>query len=353
MVSAMKGKITVIGTGAWGTTLAIMLARKGLSTTLWARTAEEADALRTRRENQAFLPGAIFPTDLTVTHSLPEALDSCTLLLLVVPAQRMRDNVQRIAAHLPEDTIVISAAKGLEVETTKRMTEVIGDELPQGHRRKVAVLSGPNLSREIVAGLPASTVIASHDPAVTEFVQQLIMTPLFRVYTHNDVIGVELAGALKNIIAIGAGAADGFGYGDNAKATIMTRGLAEITRLGVVLGANPLTFAGLAGVGDLVCTCASRHSRNHYVGEELAKGRTPADIQASMKMVAEGIFTTMAARKLAQKHGVEMPITEQIYQVLFEGKEPRQAVSDLMLRDARPELDRLEQVLKGRTLGPW
>jgi len=338
----LSGRVTIVGTGSWGTTLAIILARRGLEVTLWARTEEEARELDIRRANEAFLPGVQFPDNLTVSHSLPGALEACGLLLLVVPAQRMRENVRRVRECLREGTIVVSAAKGLEIETTLRMTEVLKEELPPRFHSHLAALSGPNLAREIIAGLPASTVVASENYEAARSVQGLIMTPQFRVYTHNDVVGVELAGALKNIIALGAGISDGLGYGDNAKAALMTRGLAEITRLGVAAGANPLTFAGLAGIGDLVATCASPHSRNHYVGEQLAQGRSLAEIQASMRMVAEGVPTTIAALQLARRYSVEMPIAEQMYHVLSEGKDPRRAVIDLMTRDAKGELDGLE-----------
>lgn len=338
----MSGRVTVVGTGSWGTTLAIILARHGLEVTLWARTEEEARDLITRRANEVFLPGVQFPDNLVVSHSLPVALEACDLLLLVVPAQRMRENVLRVRGYLQEGTIVVSAAKGLEIETTLRMTEVLKEELPPRFHSHLAVLSGPNLAREIIAGLPATTVVASENDEAACFVQSLITTPQFRVYTHSDVIGVELAGALKNIIALGAGISDGLGYGDNAKAAFMTRGLAEIARLGVAAGANLLTFAGLAGIGDLVTTCASSHSRNHYVGEQLAQGRSLAEIQASMRMVAEGVPTTIAALQLARRYTIEMPITEQMYQVLFEGKDPRRAVIDLMTRDVKGELDGLE-----------
>ncbi|MGB3906183.1 MAG: NAD(P)H-dependent glycerol-3-phosphate dehydrogenase [Anaerolineae bacterium] len=336
---AQGERTVIVGIGAWGTTLAVMLAGERHEVVLWARTPEEADTLRAGRENKRFLPGVIFPDDLEITSSLEEALSSCKMLMLVVPAEQMRENVARIRPNLQTDTIVLSAAKGLETETALRMSEVIAQELPSEFEDSICVLSGPNLSREIIAGLPAGTVIASRNADVAESAQNMIMTRRFRVYTHDDVIGVELGGALKNIIALGAGAADQFGYGDNAKAIFMTRGLAEITRLGVAAGASPLTFAGLAGIGDLVCTCASRHSRNHYVGEELAKGRSLDAIQRSMNMVAEGVNTTKAALKLARRYEVEMPITEQIYQVLFEGKDPQQVIKDMMLRGPKREFE--------------
>ena len=332
-------RVGVVGTGSWGTALAAMMATAGSETLLWARTPEEAESLSSARENRPFLPGVVLPDSLTITSSLDEALDSCDLLLLVVPAQRMRENASRVRPHLQKETIILSAAKGLETETALRMSEVIAEELPGGWDDRICVLSGPNISREIVAGLPAGTVIAAENAEVAEFAQSVVMTPRFRVYAHDDVVGVELGGALKNIIALGAGAADQLGYGDNAKAVFMTRGLAEIARLGVAAGANPLTFSGLAGVGDLLCTCASRHSRNHYVGEELAKGRSLESIRSSMKGVAEGVNTTRAARTLAQRYDVDMPITELIYQVLFEGKDIQEAISEMMMRGPKREFE--------------
>ncbi len=332
-------RIAVVGTGSWGTTLAVMLAKAGHDTILWARTPQEAETLRSSRENKRFVPDVILPDNLGVTASLEEALGSCEMLLLVVPAQRMRENVQRVQPFLERQTIILSAAKGLEIDSALRMSEVIAEELPSEFQERICVLSGPNLSREILEGLPTGTVIASRSEDVAEFAQDIVMVPRFRVYTHDDVIGVELGGALKNIIALGAGAADELGYGENAKAIFMTRGLAETTRLGVAAGANPLTFAGLAGIGDLVCTCASKDSRNHYVGVELARGRSLEDVEREMTMVAEGVNTTKAAVKLAERYGVEMPITEQIYQVLFEAKDVQQAVRDMMLRGPKREFE--------------
>lgn len=330
-------RTVVIGIGTWGTLLAVMLAKKGLSVTLWARTAEEAQELRLRRENRRFLPGLVFPENLVVSHDPDEALAQARFVFLVVPSQTMRRNLETIRPFIRPQTILVSATKGLELDTCRRMSQVIQEVLGEGF--KICALSGPNLAREIAAGLPASTVVACPDLEVAEAVQRAVMTPRFRVYSHDDIVGVELAGALKNIVALGAGAADEFGYGDNAKAAFMTRGLAEIARLGVAAGANPLTFAGLAGLGDLVATCSSRHSRNHYVGSELAKGRKLQDILASMRMVAEGIYTTPAARKMAQQYGVEMPITEGIYQVLYEGKDPLQVVAGFFQREPKRELE--------------
>ncbi|MBI1800247.1 MAG: NAD(P)-dependent glycerol-3-phosphate dehydrogenase [Chloroflexi bacterium] len=329
--------ICVIGTGSWGTTLAVMLSRFGARVSLWARTAEEAAALNARRENVDFLPGIPFPLTLHVTDDLEAALREAAIVLVVVPAQTLRANARLLRPLVQADQIIVSAAKGLEIGTTLRMSEVLRAELPHVPPARLAVLSGPNIAREIAAGLPASTVVAAGDEAAARAVQQRLLSPVLRVYTHSDVIGVELAGALKNVIAIGAGVADGFNVGENAKATLLTRGLAEMTRLGVALGASALTFAGLAGIGDLICTCASRHSRNHTVGERLAQGQKREQILSGMKMVAEGIDTTLAAKQLAARCGVEMPIVEQMHAVLFEDKDPRQAIADLMGRGAKSE----------------
>ncbi len=333
----MPEKICIVGTGSWGTTLAVVFSRQGLNVSLWARTRDEADALNARRENVDFLPGIPFPLTLHVTHEREAALRGARTVLVVVPSQTFRANVRSLRQWLTPDQIVVSGTKGIELDTLQRMSEILGAELPQLPPDHIAVLSGPNIAREIAAGLPASTVVACAGDDVARALQEQLMTPALRVYTHHDVTGVELAGALKNVIAIVAGVADGFNVGENAKAAVITRGLAEISRLGVVLGANPLTFLGLAGVGDLICTCNSHHSRNHSLGEQLAQGRTLEQIVSGTKMVAEGVDTTKAARGLAARHGVEMPLVEQVYQVLFEGKAPRQAIGDLMLREAKRE----------------
>jgi glycerol-3-phosphate dehydrogenase (NAD(P)+) len=332
-----SANITLIGTGSWGTTLAVLWARLGLNVTLWARTPDEAAALNARRENVTFLPGIPFPLTLRVTHDLAAATGDAHLILLVVPSQTFRANVARLRALVRPAQIVISAAKGIELETLQRMSEIMRAEWPHMPAERLCVLSGPNIAREIAAGLPASTVIAAQDEAVAREAQTHLLTPTFRIYTHSDIVGVELAGALKNVMAIAAGVADGFNVGENAKATLLTRALAEMSRLGVACGANPMTFAGLAGIGDLICTCNSRHSRNHTVGEKLAQGQPLGEILASMKMVAEGVTTTKAARQLAVRCGVEMPLVEQVYAVLFEGKSPRQAIGDLMGRGAKSE----------------
>ena len=330
-------RVAVVGSTSWGTVLAVLLARNGLAVRLCAYDEADAEALRRDGENARLQPGLRFPPSLSVTHEREVALKSADLLVVAVPSSTLRENLRALRPHLDADTLVLSAVKGLERDTGKRMSEVVREELP-ALRRPLCVLSGPNLSREIAQGLPAATIIACEDLATAETVRDALMAPLFRVYTNEDVAGVELAGALKNIIAIGAGMCEGFAYGDNAKAGFITRGLAEIARLGVAAGAQPLTFLGLAGVGDLMATCYSPLSRNHRVGIELAKGRALDDVLSSLGQVAEGVTTTVAARELARRYGVEMPITDMTYQVLFEGLDPRRAVAELMLRAPRHEL---------------
>ena len=331
-------KVAIIGTTSWGTTLGVILSRRGIDVALWARTVEEAERLARDGENKTRLPGIPFPEVLSPTGAVEEALQGASLVILAVPSQRMRQNVRIMKGHIAKGMPILSAAKGLEVDTTKRMTQVIYEEIDPAYRHNICVLSGPNLSTEIVHGLPATTVIAAQDTAVAKRAQGIMASATFRVYTNNDVIGVELGGALKNIVALAAGLSDGLGYGDNAKAALVSRGLAEISRLGVAMGANPLTFAGLAGLGDLVATCASPLSRNRFVGQELAKGRPLAEIKASMINVAEGISTTVAARRMAREYGVDMPITEQVYRVLFEWLDVTTAMATLMGRELKSEM---------------
>jgi len=331
-------KIAIIGTTTWGKTLGVVLAHKGLQVRLWARTEREATELRKAGPNSALLPGVTFPPQLSITSLLGEALAEVKAVILVVPSQTLRHNIRLVQSYLNGSMLVVSAAKGLEIGSGKRMSQVIAEEIDPRFWSNICVLSGPNLSREIIHGLPAATVVAAENESVARVAQKLLTAPNFCVYTNTDVIGVELGGALKNIIALGAGMVDGLGYGDNAKAAFITRGLTEIAALGVALGANPLTFAGLAGVGDVIATCASPLSRNHYVGVELTKGRSLREITDSMASVAEGVSTTIAARNLAQQLGLGMPITEKIYQVLFEGADPRQAMVVLMEGEAKHEL---------------
>jgi len=331
-------KVAIIGTTTWGVTLGVVLSSRKLEVGLWARTEQEAVDLRNARYNSGALSDVTLPTRLQVSSSLPEALLGAKAIILAVPSQRMRQNMKLVADYVDGSTLIISAAKGMELSSNKRMSQVISDEISPDFWSNICVLSGPNLSQEILQGMPAAAVVAAEDDAVARKAQRLLNTPSLCLYTNTDVVGVELGGALKNIIALGAGIADGLGYGDNAKAALITRGLTEIAALGVALGANPLTFSGLSGLGDLITTCSSRLSRNHYVGVELAKERPLEDIITSMSGVAEGLSTTIIARNLARQLGVEMPITEKIYQVLYQGYSPRQAALELMEANARHEL---------------
>ncbi|MDE3076768.1 MAG: NAD(P)-dependent glycerol-3-phosphate dehydrogenase [Chloroflexota bacterium] len=322
----------VVGTGSWGTTLAIVLARRQHAVTLLARTAEEAERLRYDGENRRFLPGVPFPASLTAGAD-PSVLAEARSVTIAVPSETLTAAVQLLAGRIGPTAVVVSASKGLVAESHRRLSEVIAAAVPN----PVCVLSGPNLAREIARELPASTVIASDDPEAALAVQGILAGHTLRVYTSSDVVGVELGGALKNIIALAAGASDGLNLGDNAKAALMTRGLAEITRLGTALGAQARTFAGLAGLGDLVATCASPLSRNRRLGERLARGESWQQAQRELGQVAEGVPTTRAAVALSRSVGVEMPIAEQMHAVLFEGQDPRAAVLELMRREPKGE----------------
>ncbi|MCH8195300.1 MAG: NAD(P)-dependent glycerol-3-phosphate dehydrogenase [Chloroflexi bacterium] len=337
LASGPETKVAIIGTTTWGTTLGIVLARRDVPVTLWARTAGEAETLARDRQNVLRLPDYDFPPAMRVTASAEEALAGAGIVLFAVPSRSLRENVRAVRERLDDSMLIVSATKGLERDTAKRMSQVLAEELTEGMRRNICVLSGPNLAREIVDGHPASTVVAAADEPTAARVVKVVMSPLFRAYTNTDVIGVELGGALKNVVAIGAGMSDGLGFGDNAKAAFINRGLVEITRLGVAAGARPLTFAGLACLGDLIATCSSRLSRNYYVGEQLAKGRPLKAILESMRNVAEGVDTTVAALRMAADLGVEMPITTYTHKVLFEGMEPEQAVTELMARSPKSE----------------
>ena len=333
----MSNQAAIIGATTWGTTLGILLAQNNVPVTLLARTEAEAQVLATERRNTRFLPDTPFPDRLSVTSQPESALQRSDLVIIAVPSDRLRENVRRIMPHLQAGAIVLSATKGLELPTARRMSQVLEDELPAGFHSGICVLSGPNLAKEIVQGKPGSTVIAGRDPDATQRAQNALMSQDFRVYTSSDVLGVELAGALKNIVALGAGMGDGMDTGENAKAAFITRGLAEMTRLGIAAGADPMTFAGLAGLGDVVATCSSRLSRNRYVGEQLAKGRSWPEIRDSMDNVAEGVNATRAALILAKELGVEMPIAEMASRVLFDGLSPKKAMAGLMGRPARSE----------------
>lgn len=331
--------IAIVGTGTWGATLAVQLAQAGRAVRWLARSHGEAEELRQAGENRRFLPGVPVPPAVQITSDPVEALADCALALLVVPSEAMRWNVRRIAPGIMAESVVVSATKGLEVAGGKTMTALIREELPLLAPGRVLALSGPNLAREIAEGRPAAAVLAGADPDLTREARALLMLPRFRIYTSSDVAGVELGGALKNVMAIVAGICDGLRLGDNAKAALLTRGVAEMARLGVAMGAQPLTFAGLAGLGDLMATCASRQSRNRHVGEQLAQGKSLDDILASMTNVAEGVPTTRAAVGLARRVDVELPITELLHDVLFSGTTVTQAMVELLERAPRDELD--------------
>ncbi len=331
-------KIAIVGTTSWGTALGMVLARNEVDVSLWARTEEEAEKVRKRGPDPANTPDAKFPPCFSITSSPADAVSRAKAVLLVVPSQTMRRNIKIFAPYLKRGTLIVSAAKGLEIGSNKRMSQVIADEIEPRLNPYICALSGPNLSREVLKEQPAATVIAAAEERMAKEAQKLFTTPNFCVYTNTDIIGVELGGALKNIVALAAGMLDGLGAGDNAKAALITRGLTEMTALGVALGASPLTFSGLTGMGDLIATCASTLSRNHFVGVELAKGRPLEEITGSMTGVAEGVTTTVAAWSMAQHLGIEMPITERIHQVLYEGIEPKQVMNDFIGLRGRHEL---------------
>lgn len=330
-------KIAVVGAGSWGTAFATITAEKGIETVLWARRAELADEINARHANPEYLPEFELPPSLTATHQVAKAVDGADVVVMAVPSHAFRELFRQVAGPLGEAVPVVSLTKGIEQDGPKRMTEVMTEEAGLTPDR-LAVVSGPNLAREVMRRMPSASVIACADDGTAAALQRLFMAPFFRVHTNPDVVGCELSGAMKNVIAISAGIADGMGFGDNSRASLITRGLAEVARLGVKLGADPLTFAGLAGMGDLVATCISPLSRNRRVGEELGRGRKLDDIVAETRMVAEGVKTSRAVLALGQREGVHLPLTEQVVKVLYEGVSPRDMVLSLMLRSAKLEL---------------
>jgi glycerol-3-phosphate dehydrogenase (NAD(P)+) len=337
----MKQRIAVLGAGSWGTALSAVLAENGHEVSLWARRSEAAEEINRLRTNRRYLPGATLPEEIRATTSIREAVEGKEAVLFVVPTHSMREIAREAAVWISPDARVIHASKGFEVETWKRMSEVLAEELPGEMARFITVLSGPSHAEEVIKKCPTTVVVASRYQEAAEEAQALFMNGYFRVYTNPDLVGVEVGGALKNIIALAAGLADGLGYGDNAKAALMTRGLAEIARLGLAMGARPITLLGLAGVGDLVVTCTSRHSRNWRAGHMISQGKSLGQVLEEMGMVVEGVKTTRAAYALARRYEVEMPLTEQLYAVLFEGKEPGMAVKELMNRGRTTELEEI------------
>jgi glycerol-3-phosphate dehydrogenase (NAD(P)+) len=328
--------VAVLGAGSWGVTLARLLAENGHNVRLWCYLPEEYEMLRHTRERHDILPGVLLPEDVEVSTDAAGVASGAEAVFFVVPSFGVRSTATLMRDACDGSQLVVSAAKGIEEGTYLRMTEVLEEELGTRGRGYVS-FSGPSHAEEVSRRIPTTIVAACREEGFAREIQALAMTPYLRVYTNDDVVGVECGAALKNAIAIAAGAVDGLGYGDNTKAALLTRGLAEIARLGVALGAKPSTFAGLSGLGDLVVTCTSRYSRNRYVGEELGRGRDLDDILASMKMVAEGVRTTKVAYELSLKLGVDMPITAEMYAVMYEGKDARAAVFDLMTREPKRE----------------
>ncbi len=324
--------MSVIGTTSWATTLAILLARNGSEVVLHSRTETEALSLQIDRENRRFLAGFPFPANMTVTSNLKDTMAEAEVVVLAVPSQSFAANIVDILPGMEKEYIFVSATKGLETGTSNRMSEILSRDIPSRFITGIAALSGPNLSKEVVRGMPSATVVASQDESITDKVQQLLLSKYFRVYTNSDLIGVELGGALKNILALGAGISDGLGFGDNAKSSLITRGLSEVSRLAVACGANPLTIYGIAGLGDVMATCTSPLSRNRYVGECIGRGQNLNEILASMNNVAEGVYTVPEALSLASRFKVDMPITHSISRILRGDISPEDSVNDLMTR---------------------
>jgi glycerol-3-phosphate dehydrogenase (NAD(P)+) len=329
--------VTVLGAGSWGTTLALVLVEKGHQVTLWTYKEAQADKMRAARVNEAFLPGVPLPPLLQIATDVEASCTGRDMIVAAVPAQFLRSVLEKFRHVDLANTVICNVAKGIEADSLMTMSEVLIDVLEHERKENLAILSGPSHAEEVCRKIPTAVVASSFRHKTAKIVQDAFMTPYFRVYVNDDIRGVELGGAIKNVIAIAAGISDGAGFGDNTKAAIMTRGVYEITRLGVKMGAQPITFAGLSGIGDLIVTCMSRHSRNRHVGEQIGRGRKLDDILKEMVMVAEGVATSKAIHELAKKHHVDMPMAYEVYHVLFEGKDPTQATYDLMTRDAKAE----------------
>ncbi len=331
--------IAVLGAGSWGTTLAVLLAKKGYQVRLWAHRPEFAFMLDAERQNLRYLKGVPFPDTLQVTHHLPLLITWAEMIVTAVPSQALRETIVGFRNASLAGKIVVNVAKGIEIGTGKRMSEVLLEVLSDLQPSQVAALYGPSHAEEVSKDQPTTVVASSPSLATAETVQEIFHTNRFRVYVNTDIIGVEIAGSVKNIIAIAAGISDGLGFGDNAKAAIITRGLTEISRLCSKLGGDAVTISGLSGIGDLVVTCLSQHSRNRYVGEEIGRGRTLEEIISSMNMIAEGVHSSRAVYDLSRSVGVEMPITKAVYEMLFETKPAQQAILELMNRDRKQERD--------------
>ena len=330
-----KVKISILGDGGWGTTLAVLLSQKGYPVTLWGVFPQNTAKMNKERENRKFLPGVKIPAGVKITNNLNDAVLGKELIVLAIPSQYIRPILRRLKlSAYSRKAIYLSVIKGIEIKTSKRISEIIREELGN---IKFAVLSGPTIACEVAKGIPTVAVVAAHDLSSRKAVQNIFMTDRFRIYTNSDVLGVELGGSLKNVIAIACGACDGLGFGTNTKAAILTRGLVEISRLGKAMGAKAKTFSGISGLGDLVTTCISLYSRNRFVGEKIGKGETLKQATVHMQMVAEGVPTAKSAYALSIKHKVDMPITKEVYRVLYKNKSPLKALSDLTLRKKKDE----------------
>ena len=331
-------RVAVLGAGSWGTTLAILLTDNSHDVTLWSYRESDAATIRLRRENPSFLPGISIPPGVRITTSLEEAVREAEIVVAAVPSQFLRGVMAQVREVLPPRAVIVNVAKGIENGTLMTMSEMLADVLPDRPADLIATLSGPSHAEEVSRKIPTTVVAASRSLETARMVQSVFMVPYFRVYASDDIKGVEVGGALKNVIAIAAGIIDGASLGDNTKAAVMTRGIAEIARIGVALGAHLRTFSGLSGIGDLMVTCMSRHSRNRHIGVEIGKGRKLRDILSEMVMVAEGVATAASAFQLARRTGVEVPIVAEVHRILFEDKDPLQACRDLMTRDPKEEM---------------
>ena len=332
----MNEKIGVLGGGSWGTALAILLGKKGLDVDIWLRDEKQVDEIIKSGENKKYLPKVKLPENLNVMTDVEKAIFNKDIILLAVPTHGVRGTLMNFKKYINKAQVIVNVAKGIENDTLMRISEIVKEILPEN---KYAVLSGPSHAEEVAVDIPTTVVSASVHKSTAKYVQDVFMTPKFRVYTNPDIVGVELGGSLKNIIALGAGISDGLGYGDNTKAALMTRGIFEMARLGEKMGANPTTFSGLAGIGDLIVTCTSMHSRNRRAGILIGKGLDLDEAIKEVGMVVEGIRTTNSAYKLAKKHNINMPITEELYSVLYQGKDVKDSVPNLMERDKKHEME--------------
>lgn len=329
--------VAVLGAGGWGTTLAILLSSNGHNVTLYEYKPDYAQILKQKRVNEIYLPQVQIPSEINITSDLDEAVSKKQIIVLAIPTQYLRSVIEKIDYKSIKNSILVNVAKGIEISTLKRVSEIIEDIFPSISYEQISTLSGPSHAEEVARKIPTAVVVGSRSIETAKFVQNEFMNPYFRVYATTDIVGVELGGSLKNVIAIGAGICDGAGFGDNTKAAIMTRGIAEISRLGVALGAKPETFSGLSGIGDVIVTCMSRYSRNRFVGEQIGKGKKLKQILAEMEMVAEGVPTAKSVYLLSQQTNIEVPICTEVYKILYEDKDPIIATTDLMTRQPKEE----------------